>query len=255
MRSRPLLLALSVAALPLLAACDGGTVTVQVLSGPPDAEGAPVEDLEVSFLPYDRDSIFQVLTERADDPEPQISDELQEDLDEVIAAQREWREAEQEWADLREELRRISRQMEGLDRRSREYLDLFQRFDELEPRVQQLERRKDRLFQRFDSLQQTTLARTDSLRAVIDSWEEEAFRGYMDITDSLMAERGVEEIPRDTTGAEGYATVNLPGGDWWVYTRTATGPYEELYWNIHVIPSETDTLILNRENAEIRMRL
>lgn len=256
MRFRTLALAALVAVLPALAACGGGEVTVRVMSSSSaDEEATPVEDVEVTFVPYDRDSIFDELTERAEEPEPQPSEELQSAIDEVVDARREWRQAEQEWSGLRDSLKTLRDRMNGLDRTSKEYLDLFDQFDQLEGRVNQLDAEKDRLFERFDSLQTATVDRQDSLRAVIDSWEEEAFRDYVPITDTILQERGVEDIPRDTTDADGYVTVNLSDGAWWVFTRTTPGPYEELYWNLPVEPGQGDTLVLNRENAEIRLQL
>jgi hypothetical protein len=260
MRFRPSLLALAalVAATPLLAACGGGEVTVRVMSSSSEeGESTPVEGTEVTFVPYDRDSLFEELAARAEESEPQPSEELQTAIDEVIEARRQWRQSEQQWSRLRDSLKSLRSQMEGLDRRSKEYLELFDQFDQLEGRVNQLDAEKNRLFERFDSLQTATVDRQDSLRAVIQSWEEEAYRDYVPITDSLLQERGIDpnEIPRDTTDADGYATVSLSPGDWWAFTRTTPGPYEELYWNLPVEPGQADTLVLNRENAEIRLQL
>lgn len=257
MRLRSLALAVLVVALPLLAACGGGEVTVRVMSSTEDGEATPVEDAEVTFLPYDRDSVFSVLAERAEEAEPKPPAELKDQVQQVIDAQSEWRAAEERWANLRDSLKSLKSRMDGLDRTSKEYLQLFEQFNQLEERVNQLEARKDRLFDRFDSLQKATIQRQDSMRAVIQSWEEEAYRNYIPITDSLLRQRGVDpqEIPRDTTDAQGYAEVSLPGGDWWVYTRTSPGPYEELYWNEHIVPGQVDTLVLNRDNAEVRLKL
>jgi hypothetical protein len=254
MRIRSLALALLVPASALLAACGGGEVTVRVMSSTEDGEASPVEDNVVTFVPYDRDSIFQVMSQQADQAEPQPSEELREQINQVIDARNSWRQAEQEWQELRDSLKTIRSQMEGLDRRSREYLELFDQFEQLEKRVNGLENRKDQQFARFDSLQQATVERQDSLRAVITSWEDDAFRGYVDVTDSILREKGAE-IRRDTTGTDGYASVSLPAGDWWVFTRTAPGPYEELYWNLRIQAGQVDTLVLNRENAEVRLRL
>lgn len=253
MRFRSLALALLVPATAVLAACGGQEVTVRVMSSTEQGEASPVEETEVTFMPYDRDSIFEAMAERAEEPEPTPSEDLESQIQQVMEAQRRWRDAEQDWATLRDSLKNLRSRMDGLDRRSREYLQLFERFDQLESRVNQLEGRKDQFFSRFDSLQQATIERQDSLRAVITAWEEEAFRDYVDVTDSILQAEGAE-IRRDTTDARGYATVNLPGGDWWVFTRASPGPYEELYWNEKITP-DTDTLVLNRGNAEVRLKL
>ena len=253
MRFRSLALALLVPATAVLAACGGQEVTVRVMASTGQGEASPVEETEVTFVPYDRDSIFETMAQRAEEAEPTPSEDLESQIQQVMEAQRRWRDAEQEWATLRDSLKNLRTRMNGLDRRSREYLQLFEQFDQLEGRVGQLESRKDQFFSRFDSLQQATIERQDSLRAVIASWEEEAFRGYVDVTDSILQARGAE-IRRDTTDSRGYATASLPGGDWWVFTRASPGPYEELYWNLQIAP-EADTLVLDRENAEVRLKL
>lgn len=256
MRFRTLALVALVAVSPVLAACGGGEVTVRVMSSSSEEEeSTPVEGTEITFVPYDRDSIFDELTDRAEESEPEPSEELQTAIDEVVDARSEWRQSEQRWSELRDSLKTLRGQMDGLDRTSKEYLELFDAFDELEGRVNELDAEKDRLFERFDSLQTATVDRQDSLRAVIQSWEEEAFRDYVPITDSILGDRGIDEVVRDTTDADGYATVSLPPGDWWIFTRTTPGPYEELYWNLPVEPGQADTLVMDRENAEVRLEL
>lgn len=252
MRFRSHVTALLALLLPVLAACGGGEVTVRVVTEGDTAQ-QPVEDLVLTFLPYDRDSIFDVLTEQASEPEPQLPEDLVDQYEEVQSAQQTWREAESRWAVLRDSLKNLSQQMEGLDRRSREYLQLFEQYNELEGQERQLNSQKDQLFARFDSLQKSTVSRADSMEAVIGAWEEIAFEDYTSITDSILEERGVE-IQVDTTGANGYATTRLSGGEWWAYTRFQL-PFEELYWNLRVDTMFGDTIILSRENAEIRRRM
>ncbi len=255
MRKRFLPLALLVPAAAILSACGGGEVTVRVTSGAEGQEMQPVEGAVVTFVPYDRDSIFEALANRAAEPEPEIPEGLRQQFDQVIEAQQEWRDAEAQWSDARDQLQQIRSRMDGLDERSREYLQLFERFEQTEQRVNTLDARRQQLFERFDTLQKATVSRADSVRAVIASWEEEAFRDYTDITDSILRAEGVEEIPADTTGADGYVSVSLPSGEWWVYSRHTPGPFEELYWNVRIDPSQSDTLVLDRENAESRPRL
>lgn len=256
MRIRSLLPVLVLSTAALLSACGGGEVTVRVMSGPEGQELQPAEDVEVTFLPFDRDSIFDAMASKAETSEPEISEDLRQQYDQVIEAQQSWRDAEARWSESRDQLQQIRNRMNGLDERSREYLQLFERFNQVEQQVNQLDARRQQLFQRFDSLQKATVSRADSVRAVITNWEEEAFRGYTEITDSILRAKGIEELPVDTTDAEGYVTGRLPaGGDWWAYARAYPGPFEELYWNVKLVPSQTDTLVLDRENAESRIRL
>lgn len=252
MRLRSYATALLALVLPALAACGGGEVTVRVVTEGDTAQ-QPVEDLVVTFLPYDRDSIFDALTQQAEEPEPQVPDDLLQQYEQVQEAQQAWRDAESRWAVFRDSLKQLSQAMEGLDRRGREYLQLFEQFNELEGQERQLNAQKDRLFERFDSLQKATVSRADSMQAVIRSWEEIAFEDYTGITDSILEARGVE-IREDTTGAQGYASASLPGGAWWAYTRYQL-PFEELYWNLRVDTVFGDTIILSRENAEVRRRM
>lgn len=254
MRARPLTLVLALSASALLAACGGGEVVVKATSSTEAGEASPVEDMVVTFLPYDRDSIFDALDQQAETQRPEIPQSLRDQFDQVMEAQREWNDAEDAWNRVRDSLETLSGQMEGLDRTSTEYMRLFDRFEALEGRVGAMERRKDRLFQRFDSLQRAVVQRSDSVRAEIRNWEEEAYHGYVDLTDSILRAENVE-IRRDTTDAQGIASASISSGDWWIYARTAPGPYEELYWNIHVMPGQVDTVRLSRENAEVRPSL
>ncbi len=254
MRARPLTLVLAFSASVLLAACGGGDVVVKATASTEAGEASPVEEMVVTFLPYDRDSIFSALDQRADTPRPEIPQSLRDQFDRIVDMRTEWRQAEDEWSSVRDSLEGLSGQMEGMDQTSREYMELFDQFEALEERVGALERRKDRLFERYDSLQREVVNRSDSIRAEIRNWEENAYHGYLDITDSIERAKGVE-VRRDTTDSQGIARASLPGGDWWVYARTEPGPYEELYWNIHVVPGQVDTLRLSRENAELRPSL
>lgn len=231
----------------------GDEVTVQVLQSPSGADTlSPVADAEVEFLPFDRDSLFEAMTARTDEPEPEIPDTLRAMIEEVSDRQQEWRDADDEWQTLRDELRQIRQRMNGVNEASQEYRDLYERFTNLESRVNSLERSKEQAFERFDDLQQQTLSFADSIRILREAWADEAFRNYGEVVDSIVAERGAE-IRYDTTDANGTVTRTLPSGEWWVHTRVS-GPYEELYWNV-LVPAGADTLRLTPENAERRLRL
>lgn len=246
-KSRLAILLLSLA--PMLAAC-GSQLTVEVRTEAGEAT-QPVEDLEVQFLPFDRDSLFEAMAAQASEPEPQVPAELQTQFDSVQALQETWREAETRWNDVRDSLRQLSSRLEGLDRRSREYRELFDAFGPLERRERALNRQRQETFDTFTALQQATQTRLDSVRAVIQSWEDLAFAEYADIRDGLLESLG-REIVVDTTNAEGLITRKLPGGMWWIHARVAV-PSGELYWNVPTDPAATDTLRLMPENAERRL--
>lgn len=253
MRRKPILSGGALILALAVGACGGDRVAVQVADSAPGADTLrPVEDVEVQLLPYDRDSIFDALAERAEEAEPAVPDTLRTMIQEVSDRQQEWRDADAEWQELRDSLRNIRQRMNGMNEASDAYRQLFDRFTSVEGRVNSLERAKEQAFQSFDALQKRTISFADSIRILRDAWAEEAFRDYTEITDSIMDARGVE-ARYDTTGADGWAEFSIPGGDWWVHTRVA-GPYEELYWNL-IVPTGTDSLRLTPENAETRLRL
>jgi len=232
---------------PIVAAC-GRKVTVEVRSE--GAEGTtPVAKHPLQFMPYDRDSLFASLAAQADSPEPKVSDEIRAQLDSVSVLQETWREAESRWGDVRDSLRSLKGRLDKLDRRSRDYRQLFDRFNAMDGRERSLNRRRQSSFEAFTGLQEATAARLDSVRAVIEAWEDVAFRDYTDIETALLGDLGREVID-DTTDAAGMVTRKLPGGDWWVYTRVAV-PAGELYWNTPV--GDADTLRLTPDNAQHRL--
>ena len=251
MLRRSVLLGL-VAFLPTLAACGESEVIVLVLAGEEGAE-KPVPNLELEYLPFDRDSVFEALSAAAEDPEPQIPEDLKVQFDSVAVLQEAWSEAEAQWAEARESLQSLSRRLQRLDRRSREYQQLYRQFDGMESSERRLNNARQAAFQRFDDLQKQTLGRSDSVRAVIESWEDIAFEDYADVEAQLLEATG-REIVYDTTNAEGMATSRLPSGRWYVHTRVPL-PFSELYWNVLIDPGASDTIRLTRDNAGIRPRL
>lgn len=254
MRHQPQVLAVIAGAIAVLAACGGSDVTVRVLTeGGEEGGNSPVRNEVIEFLPFDRDSVFEALATRADEPEPQVPEEIQTAFDSVARLQEQWRELESQWTEVRDSLRQLSDRLQNMDPRGRDYRQLFERFDQMERRERGLNQQKNQAFERFDQLQRTTLEQADSIRAVREAWEDAAFRDYPDVVDSLLEARG-REIHQDTTDNEGYASVRLGGDRWWAHARV-TLPFGELYWNVPFNPSETDTLRLTPENAEQRLRL
>ena len=235
------------AILPLLAAC-GGRITVQVLAE--GAEADPVDDLEVQFLPFDRDSLFAAMASQASTPEPGIPPELEAAASDERALRDIWSEAEANWNNIRDEMRTITERLDGLDDRSREYLELYDRFNDLEDQEGALNRQRQAAFDAFDEMQQANQQRIDSVCIVIASWEEVAFAEYGDVEDDLLTALG-REVSADTTDADGVASAAASGGPWWVHSRvnTAAG---ELYWNVVVDGASPDTLRLRADNAELR---
>lgn len=240
---------LSVLLAPLTAAC-GSELTVEVFTEAGDGVQA-VSDLEVQFLPFDRDSLFRDISSRASTPEPQVPADVRAANDSVLVLQATWRVVESRWNETRDSLRGISDQLSRLDPRDPNYRPLFERFNSMEGRERSLNRERQTAFDTFTRLQQSTQSRLDSVRVVIEAWEEVAFAEYGDIEVALLEALG-REIVLDTTDAEGRLTRALPGGAWWVHTRVAI-PAGELYWNVVTDPGAADTLRLDPANAERRL--
>ncbi|MDX1395114.1 MAG: hypothetical protein R3195_12020 [Gemmatimonadota bacterium] len=245
LKSRAVVLSLVLS--PFLAAC-GSSLTVEVLTEGADGQ-TPVADLEVVFLPYDRDSLFNAMAQASPTPEPQVPAALRTQIDSVQALQETWRTAEASWNAVRDSLRQLSDRLSGMDSRSREYLQLFDTFGDMEGRERTLNTRRQRAFDAFTALQTSTQAQMDSVRAVIQSWEDVAFADYADIQADLLEALGAEVV-YDTTDANGLVTRSLGGGDWWVHARVPA-PSGELYWN--VLAGGVDTLRLTPDNAERRL--
>lgn len=252
MRHRCLLLSTALWSSFALAAC-GGRVTVQVLAEGSEGQLQPQRELVVRFLPFDRDSIFDVLTERAEQPEPVVPQDLREIFDSVSVLQERWREADSEWSEVRDQLRQLSDRLQRMDPRSRDYRQLYDQFLALEQRERRLDRVKTEAFNRFTNLQNRGLARLDSVRAVHEAWADIAFRDYFDIVEGMLEARG-RKMHEDTTSAEGIVTRRLPRGGWWVHTRLPVGMFDEYYWNVRIDPAQVDTLRLTPENAHRRLR-
>ena len=231
----------------LLAAC-GERMTVQVSAD--DAATEAVDDVEVQFIPFDRDSLFEAIAARASTPEPAVP----EDLEAASVTEQElrdaWSTAESRWNNVRDSMRSINERLAALDQRSRDYLQLFEQFGNLEDREQALDRQRQAAFDDFSEMQQATQERVDSICIVIDSWEEAAFSGYGALETDLLIALG-REVATDTTDAAGLVSAPISGGPWWVHARlnTAVG---ELYWNVRVDGVSSDTLILRPGNADLR---
>jgi len=236
-------------ALTALTAC-GSSVTVHVLQEGSEGELQPVSGLELEFLPFDRDSLFEAMSAAASDAEPVASAELQAAIDSVAVLQDSWRTAENEWGEVRDSLRILSDRLEGMDQRSREYRELFDAFNALDRRVTGLDRSRKEAFDLFTEVQTATQTRIDSLNAVRTSWEDVAFADWSDVVATLEEASGAD-VAYDTTDADGLVTRGLSGGPWYVHTRVPIAG-AELYWNVPVSAAGGDTLRLTPENAERR---
>lgn len=238
------------------AACGQPEVVVEARLPQQGQEGAaPLAELPIRLLPYDRDAIFDSLEAAAPEPEPAIPPDILEAQQRVQQAQTEWREAEERWTTVRDSMRTLSDRLEQMGRQglrtTPQYRQLFERFATLEAEERQVNQRNQQAFARFDELQRATLARADSIRVVREAWAERAFADYPSIVQARLQAMRREELA-DTTNANGIAVIRAPKGQWWVHARY-TLPYEELYWNLPVeVTGDSVHVLLTPETAERR---
>lgn len=243
------------------AACGGGDVTVmayleQEMAATGETESMALSSLPVRLLPFDRDAVFDSLSQVYPEPEPDIPDSIFDLQQGVMDAQAEWQQAETRWSALRDSLQSLSNRMAGMDQSSGEYFALFQEFDELEGEVNQLEERSTSAFQEFTELQQQLNAQSREITIARQNWADEAFAQVDSIF--LAKEEQLDlETRWDTTNAEGIARfTGVPAGEWWVSARYER-QFDELYWNIPVeVPGGEEVQVeLTEDNAEVRQQM
>jgi len=221
----------------LTVACGQGQVVVSAEVEVPNPEGEgmvvrPIADTEIQLIPFDRDLVFDSLSQAFPTPEPAIPADLLAAQEAIAVAQEEWRAAEETWGQGRARLQEITEEMEGLSRGEAQYVALFREFQDVEGRVARAERVKDDAFARFTELQEGYIQRADSMRLMREQWGDEAFAAAGDIFIMKTRESG-REILSDTTDAAGMAMFEAPPGQWWVHARHEL-PFSELYWNIPI---------------------
>lgn len=242
-------------------ACSPAEVVVTVEIEVPTAEGGmqqlALSDVEVQLLPFDRDAVFDSLTQAFPEPEPDVPQELIEAREEVQAAQAEWDASQSRWSLIRDTLQTLLSEMEEYNRGEAQYLLLYREFQEFEGELAGAEREMDSDFARFDSLQRGTIRASDSIRILQDNWADSAFAGVDTIYRAKQLASGLP-VAADTTNATGVARDNfsVPPGQYWVHARYPM-TYTELYWNVPVTVERGDPVqvTLTRANAEERIRL
>lgn len=235
-------------------------VTIEMEVPSPEGEGTvvrPLSDVEVQLIPFDRDEVFDSLTQAYGTPEPDVPQDLLERREAVQEAQAEWDEANRRWSTIRDTLQQLTQAMEQYSRGEAAYVALFREWQDWEGQLGSAQREVDETFAVFDSLQQGTIRESDSIRILQDNWADDAFAGIGDVFAAKQRATGLDWAV-DTTDASGVARGNLmvKPGTYWVHARYEL-PYSELYWNemITVEGGEPTTVRLTRENAEERIKL
>jgi len=229
-----------------LAACTGRDLTIEVAIPGPDSLEAPVPNVGLVALPYDRDSVIREL-ERAT-PRPTA---ITRELDSLFQV---FRGPFATYAGVAFRARALERslaatraRLDTMSRASAGYDSLYRAFGARSDTLTRLER------ERGDA--QTALRRTrnavgdriDTLRAAMSRWEDSAYRDYESITKHLTTGLGREPVA-DSTGPDGSTTLHLPVGDWWIYARSwdPWDPNGEWYWNV---PARRSRIVLDRSSG------
>lgn len=233
-----------------LAGCGEGprTIAVEVRIPEPNGIDAPVPNLGLVALPYDRDSILRSLEAKAP-PRPNTAE-----LDKLFQAFREpftqFSAARYGLTAVQDTLAALKARLDALPRTDSSYEAQYRRFARLNDSASVLARRVAQLRPALDAARRAFVGPSDSLRAIIRAWEDSTYRGYDTIVSDLARQLGREPIA-DTTGADGRARLRLPAGRWWLYARSwdATDPNAEWYWNV---PVSADVMLLDRRNGQRR---
>lgn len=235
-----------------LAACNSGReVQVEVSIPGPDSVDAPVANLALRALPYDRDSVLLAL--QGDRQRPA---DVAARLDSLYTKFRGPFGAYALQAYKVQALERnqafVRLRLDSLQRSAPGYDSLYQEFTRNAEAISAAKAQRDR------AQQELALARIDlgpdidSLRQIMIRWEDSTYRGYDSITKRLGSTIGREPFV-DSTDATGKVTLRLPAGKWWIYARSwdAWDPHSEWYWNV---PVTGERIVLDKNTGRRRPR-
>jgi DnaJ-domain-containing protein 1 len=226
-------------------------VAVRVLIPGADSALAPAASLPIVGLPYDRDSVLVTMEAQAARPRPHTAE-----LDALFARYREPFAAytvaiakAQVWHDT---LAALHASLDTIARSAPEYRDLYQRFADVTDSAAGADRVSQAADQRLTEIREELGGPIDSLRVEVRAWEDSIFGGYDTLVQNL-AESRMRLPVSDTTGTDGWASLTLAPGKWWIYVRSwdAHDPNSEWYWNV---PVTSDTLVLEPSNGRRRPR-
>lgn len=216
----------------ILAACEQRKVEVRASLPGLDGVEAPVAHLAFVVLPYDRDSILDLLEKAAPTPRPHTRQ-----LDSLFAL---WREPFARYAgasyraqEISESLAVLRKLLDSLPRNAPNYAVLYGTFGALTDSLAAARLRGAPPRLELEKLRRRVIPLVDSLRRDVTAWENSTFRNYESLVGELTTTR---DAIADTTGPEGRASLRLKDGAWWVYAWTwdAGDPYRQWYWNVPV---------------------
>jgi hypothetical protein len=230
----------------LLTACEKPSVAVRATIPRLDGTEAPVPNLELVALPYDRDSVLAAL-ETGAAPRPHTGE-----LDSLFA---QWRvpflrfaRASYRSQQLRDSLALLKRRLDSLPRNAPEYQSLYSRFGALTDSLAAASDSAEPARIELDRHRKTLVPRIDSLRRLVTTWENSTFRNYDSIVSRLAGDR---KPIAATTGPDGRARLELGKGRWWIYAWAwdEGDPYSRWYWNV---PVEGDSVVLDARSGRKR---
>lgn len=216
-----------------------------------DSADAPVANLPLVVLSYDRDSIITLLESTAPSPAP-----ITRRLDPLFRAFQgpfhTYVTASLAVTRAQDSLAAIKSRLDSLPRTAPDYAWLYARFSALSDTFTARSQLRDRAQAALRRARDTLAVPIDSLRGLMSRWQDSTYRGYDSIVGRLNNVIGRQPIP-DTTGTDGTVTIQLPNGDWWVYARSwdADDPNAEWYWNV---PVRGGQVVLDRTSGKRRAR-
>lgn len=239
MHRTPVLLA---AALLLACADSSRDLVVRVSMPGADSVEAPVPEVRVLALPYDRDSVREALAAAAPAERPRAAEA---ELDSLFAL---YREPFTAFVLASNRADRLADTLTALEQDANAAA-----LADVRARLAATRERREHARAELETVRTAIGPRVDSLRARVQLWEHTAFQDWS--TEVAQLGRGRREPRADTTGPHGLARLQVPGGDWWIHA-TAHDPLDpngRWYWNVPV-PAEGDTIRLDARTGTRRAR-
>jgi len=205
-----------------------------------------VAHLGLVALPYNRDSLLQVLEARS--PRPVALTRPMDSLFQIFRAPFvAYASAAYHLSALERALAARKRQLDSIPRSSPRYDSLYRSFAAGSDSFAVLRQRRDEAQHTLAEYRNRISTPLDSLRQRMSQWEDSTYRSYDSLTKVLGTGIGREPIA-DSTDATGKLTLRLPPGDWWIYARSwdTWDPNSEWYWNL---PVKGERLTLDRASG------
>jgi hypothetical protein len=207
---------------------------------------APVAQLGLVALPYDRDSLLAALAAR--NPKPVATERALDSLYQAFQGPfSAYAAIAYRVQGLERRLAALKTQLDSLPRGAPAYDSLYRAFQAAADSLPRLKSRRDEAQRRLAQARATLGPAMDSLRQIMTAWQDSTYRGYDTLTQRLSQGLGREQVA-DSTDQEGRARLRLPPGDWWIYAQSwdAWDPNRKWYWNVKVTG---ERVVLDRTNG------